>query len=610
MKFQYNKNHKIGDFMQQNISSLNSYPVLNSYSDTATRNFLFDEKVKKLNNASEDHYISGLECHMVFQDEFAKNFLEDYLTNSTKPEEKLNHLATAMCIELYAINIFKDMLNRNLKWLNTFTKLLNSQFTSKISSHSLIYSSASLETTEGIAFYFHYIELLMKKRLPSIEEMDELKSLAENAENEEVRKCAEWVISFVKQNIEFNEFRKSSKVAGPLIVYINKTLKSYPNFRTNCFGISQFRTNIINQMNEYYLDDLRNSRKEIIDTSDTLVTKMSITAQEINNRETTFKRQGELYAQIIDKIATIRNSAKNRLEFMKKYEILEFEASSVLPFSRKEYQKYMQETFQSQFPKIDPIAKPDILTKDIRPIKKGSQKKKVIPNHQSKKTQRPATFKRLEHDQTRDQMKQEADSTKATPPAKVDVISTTEMKQMKQIFQYANRVKEWFDDEPFHLKSESYQHLGLVEKFKQKVYHGFSLRVEEFIYDYSFKAEWDNSKTQHKDTLFCIPGEIQFKYEIERGLFTFCQDLNGIVYHRHFSKKATKELLEYANPAFRKVDFPSLEQSMLIEKSGQFNPISMPDDREDLVERQNITDLLRITDRRHDVQLVLFKAQK
>jgi hypothetical protein len=29
-----------------------------------------------------------------------------------------------------------------------------------------------------------------------------------------------------------------------------------------------------------------------------------------------------------------------------------------------------------------------------------------------------------------------------------------------------------------------------------------------------------------------------------------------------------------------------------------------------LVERQKYTDLLRITDRRHNVQLVLFKAQK
>jgi hypothetical protein len=84
--------------------------------------------------------------------------------------------------------------------------------------------------------------------------------------------------------------------------------------------------------------------------------------------------------------------------------------------------------------------------------------------------------------------------------------------------------------------------------------------------------------------------------------------MSGIVYHRYFTKKATQELLKYANPVFRKVDFPSLEQSSM-EENGQFTPISMANDEDDLVEHQKFTKLLRITDRRHKVHLVLFHSQ-
>ncbi|MBA3238989.1 MAG: hypothetical protein H0T62_11670 [Parachlamydiaceae bacterium] len=599
-----------------------------------------DANLKKANNISEEYYSSGLEKHSIFQDEFEINFLDNYLKNSLRPEEKLNHLATVMCIELYSINVLKNMVQQNLIWVKSYISLLNSPFSYKISSHTLSFTPDNLKTTEGIAFYFYYYELLIKKRNPSNELMIQLKQIYENTTNEEIKKCTEWVISYVDQNIELDKYQKSLKVASPLLDYINETLKQNEAFRINCFGISQFRTNIINLINENYLDDLRNSKKAIIDESDTLSQKISIILREIENREATFRQQEELYNHIIDRITSIRNRSKNRIEFIKKYESLEFEASLILPFSLKDYQKYMRETFQSHLPNTEKTVlisstMTNMTNKNIKLLPKTYHKRTAVPKNQERKKQlkfykNEEKSEKFQKDRSLDQQtltqkkkeretgfaiqgavhSKEVKPTKENFPVNLTIVSPIEIKPKAPLCEYANRVWEWFKEEPFHFKSESYKNLGQEEKFKQKVYHSFSLRVDEFIKEYSFKAEWDNSKTLNKDILFCIPGEIQFKNEIERGLFTYCRDKKGIVYHRHFTKKATQELLKYANTAFRKVDFPSLEQSSIEEiERGQFNPISMTHDEDDLVEYQKNTKLLRITDQRHNVQLVLFHAQ-
>jgi len=132
--------------------------------------------------------------------------------------------------------------------------------------------------------------------------------------------------------------------------------------------------------------------------------------------------------------------------------------------------------------------------------------------------------------------------------------------------------------------------------------------VDLFVLSYGIKTLWKN-----QDTLYCIPGEILFTKtnQQERGIFTYCIDKSGQLYHRHFTIKTTELLIEtIIQQTFKEVDFPEVHKAYEMIKAGevwQNRSISSQEENEPTTFNP-FSESLTIHDRKNEAVLTLFKS--
>ncbi|MBA3238361.1 MAG: hypothetical protein H0T62_08475 [Parachlamydiaceae bacterium] len=196
----------------------------------------------------------------------------------------------------------------------------------------------------------------------------------------------------------------------------------------------------------------------------------------------------------------------------------------------------MQEAFPTVEKMDSGVKMSSIAKKNFKPAQTAHQKKKVVQNQTSKaqKQKTPQKFEinpksiDIDNNEALDLTKKENNaelvpfsekcqkakihndpqevSTEKIHTANLQnktVLSPSSIPLKTPLFQYPIESRNGWK-KSLHLKIETYLYLCEEEKFKQKVYHGFSLKVDEFFKDYSFEAEWDNLKTHSNDRLFCI----------------------------------------------------------------------------------------------------------
>jgi hypothetical protein len=135
---------------------------------------------------------------------------------------------------------------------------------------------------------------------------------------------------------------------------------------------------------------------------------------------------------------------------------------------------------------------------------------------------------------------------------------------------HSPRVSSWFTHPEIPLKGENYCKLTGAEKEEATWKHAFSTLVELFIgTEYSIRGSWDNPTTGKKDLLYCIPAEIIINGETHRGVFQFCFDGQGEMYHRFFGKTSNVEFIDKVIEIVRgKIEFPTLLESLRMKEEG------------------------------------------
>lgn len=113
--------------------------------------------------------------------------------------------------------------------------------------------------------------------------------------------------------------------------------------------------------------------------------------------------------------------------------------------------------------------------------------------------------------------------------------------------------------------SSDYQH-------RMHLYHAFPLSVDRFIH-LGIRQLWQNPSTGKMDVRYVIPAEFIIKGKTERGLIAYSMNEKGICYHRFFTIKPEKELMQkIVDKSFYESDFPELNAaaSQPHEASAQF----------------------------------------
>lgn len=533
---------------------------------------------------------------------------------------QLQTLAAALCIELYAWRIFTKftaLISEKQEIKHVYKK---KQITLPIEKSFTpdggpgTFSSLKIpETTEGISFYFRFVNGAIKNYTYAPEEMKMLESgeKLDNSGNEEV---ASWLKIFLgnakKKNNRRKLFALRSKVESFITTFnpFMKKLEKTPLERgdqpvriiESCTSFVQ----IFNSMCLQFKEDFLSRKSKVLD--DTTITQpKSKRSKEtlLEQKRMLLALEGEIrnnraeqFQTIMDKLKELRNLQKNRGEFMTYFfsHYLKF-----IPIEFKDYLERHQKYFKTE-EQARPVEAPPAKTKQgqHKPTQKRRRGGKARNTKRKRKTK--LITKSEQPPSVQPEQKLLSREIQVRPP----------VEQSPLLFPYASRVQDWFQDKPSQLQNLSYSELGENEKYKQKIYHGFSLEVEQYIKSHGFEERRYNGRYRNEDTLYCIPGEIQFYQEDrvvnERGVFTFCIGHDGQMYHRHFTKRIHEDLYRVAQNVFYKMDYPALQE-------GARDKISLAGKKEIVDKKLNssintLTGAVAIPDPENHVRYILYKT--
>ncbi len=133
---------------------------------------------------------------------------------------------------------------------------------------------------------------------------------------------------------------------------------------------------------------------------------------------------------------------------------------------------------------------------------------------------------------------------------------------------YDQRVIDWFENPDSALSQDTYAALTPHQKEKSTWCHAFSPFVDKFVgTSYSYKDQWVTKKGQ-LHTFYAVVGEVTWKGKTYRGVFQYCFDNHGVLYHRCFGPKSNIELLDiFINRQRPEIEYPSLAESASLGKA-------------------------------------------
>lgn len=169
---------------------------------------------------------------------------------------------------------------------------------------------------------------------------------------------------------------------------------------------------------------------------------------------------------------------------------------------------------------------------------------------------------------------------------------------------YSGRVLEWFKTSPKHLERiESYKNLSYEGRKLEHLFHGFSQIVDSYLPEYSYKSVWHNKTTGNCDTVYSIPGKIEFGDAEYWGVFGYAFGADDIIYHRYFTIHTPNKLISLAGEAFQGLQFLSKDDvaDLELERTGVYEPPIL----RGKVKRHRIYNSIHIEDVAHGARLIL-----
>jgi hypothetical protein len=307
-----------------------------------------------------------------------------------------------------------------------------------------------------------------------------------------------------------------------------------------------------------------------------------------------------------------------------------FDISTILPQTRMQSIEIKQETVKSK--------KSNQKSKKIK-LKKNKQKQlKPIIDNQSiveQKQELPIVQNvEIKSDQSSVQIINNRDDRSLVMP--ISISSTF-------FFKIAPRVNRWLEHPFGELLSKDkfpeYAHYSLFYQKLMHRLHGFSPVLFHQFYDVGIKTTWQNILTDHQDTCYLIPAEMQFSNQKIRGVISLAIDASGVCYHRYFKRFREQEILEKfrgyefnaqdfieketdcqklidtfpeleinkrISQAFESVDYPHLQQAKKIKSPFLLNPYLSQKEEYKI---DPVFGSVYLTDPEKEMTLVLFQVE-
>lgn len=558
----------------------------------------FQQIKKKSQDLEPNKYVVGLRACPIAARHLKQTFDQiDQLKTS-----ELYNLAVACCIELHAYQIFQKYYKETIEFGKEWDILPK---------NGVRIIRYQCNTSAGAAFFFRFLgryEPGETVNVFSVEKINILKKAMES-DNAEIRELGSTLYASHKVKFVKNQSTNALLALRESLNPLNEEIRRNTSLKNQIRGFSSFiqALNFTNQLLKRELQDLLPEYEEPWclklpqEKQEEILAILSDANEEVKDRLTQF-------LNIQARLTELRNKqTRGKLEFMKQY------MQHPYSFLTVQIQAY-QSMHQSYFSVPDAPKEKKIVSSPIRQkkskmlpvVKKGPvNKKKEIQKKQS-----------TEISTNTSKAQPKVKKVKIVPIRKAASIvkpPVVTKKKMGFCEGYADRVEEWFQDEPAHLEKKSYRHLSSKIQAQHIIRHAFAREVEDYAGDYGFEKPYPNTLTGHQDRLICIPGEIHF-YQggegiVERGVFNFCIGEDGKMYHRHFSKREDTEIFECAKDAFYLYDYPSLQESQAaaMKKSPRrsrevvLNP-------EVEVEKDELTEAITIRDLKRKATYVLFKT--
>lgn len=184
------------------------------------------------------------------------------------------------------------------------------------------------------------------------------------------------------------------------------------------------------------------------------------------------------------------------------------------------------------------------------------------------------------------------------------MLNTEAQTHRKFDYQYHERVLEWFKDSPrYFMTIESYRILPQKEKQLEHLFHGFSTAVDNYLVEYGNRSVWVNPTTGAHENAFSIPGKIEVDQREFWGTFEYCLGSEGVIYHRYFSRKSSRELVQMHGDNLYKIAFPEMDQEdhLVPERVGVYEPPML----RGTVKRHRLFNSIHIKDKMHLATLIL-----
>ncbi len=169
---------------------------------------------------------------------------------------------------------------------------------------------------------------------------------------------------------------------------------------------------------------------------------------------------------------------------------------------------------------------------------------------------------------------------------------------------YAQRVIDWFESPEGSLSQVGYEDLTPHKKQKATWCHAFSPFVDKFVgTSYSYKNEWRTDKGE-RHTFYGIVGDVVWKGKTYKGVFQYCFDNNGVLYHRYFGRTSNVQLLDiFINRERPAIEYPSLAESASLAKAKPRAAISA----DGLPYEVDPLNIVSFEDPRHELSISVFK---
>ncbi len=168
---------------------------------------------------------------------------------------------------------------------------------------------------------------------------------------------------------------------------------------------------------------------------------------------------------------------------------------------------------------------------------------------------------------------------------------------------YAQRVIDWFENPKSSLSEARYAAFTPHQKQESTWRHAFSPFVDKFVgTSYSYKDDWVTES--ERKTFYGVVGEVVWKGKTYRGVFQYCFDNHGVLYHRCFGSISNIELLDiFVNRKRPEIEYPSLAESASLAKAKPRAAISA----DGLPYEVDPLNIVSFEDPRHELSISLFK---